>query len=91
MPIYSLVLLSLSTSTSALYTTLSIRQAIILEWTIVGVSAVTVIIAVRCWCCSCLTFGQDTDVMFGYDAFTIVHTAVANLHRVPVEYFVQRV
>ena len=66
-------------------------QAILLEWTIVGVSAVTVIIAVRCWCCSCLTFGQDTDVMFGYDAFTIVHTAVANLHRVPVEYFVQRV
>ena len=53
-------------------------QAILLEWTIVGVSAVTVIIAVRCWCCSCLTFGQDTDVMFGYDAFTIVHTAVAN-------------
>ena len=27
-------------------------QAILLEWTIVGVSAVTVIIAVRCWCCS---------------------------------------
>jgi hypothetical protein len=24
-------------------------QAILLEWTIVGVSAVTVIIAVRCW------------------------------------------
>jgi hypothetical protein len=63
-------------------------QAIILAWTIVGASAVTVIIAVRCWCCGCLTFGQDTDVMFGYNAFTIVHTAVANLHRVPVKYFV---
>jgi hypothetical protein len=63
-------------------------RAIILEWTIVGVSAGTVIIDVRCWFCGCLTFGQDTDVMFGYDAFTIVHTAVANLHRVLVKYFV---
>ena len=65
-----------------------IDQAILLEWTIVGVSAVTLNIAVRCWCCSCLTFEQDTDVMFGYDAFTIVHAAVANLHRDPVKFFV---
>jgi hypothetical protein len=40
--------------------------AILLGWTIVGVSAVTVNIGVRCWCCSCLSFGQDIDVMFGY-------------------------
>ena len=84
MPIYSSVL-SLSTSTSALYTTLSINRqlfwsgqlSVFLQLQLslpFAVGAVAVLLL-------------DRIPMLCFD-MTLVHTAVANLHRVPVKYFV---